>query len=69
MKLCDGVWTLSALNSNSFGPSVLVNLLLRKLRHVDKLNPEVAADFVTLNTCSSSGEAHFQHCYATLPLP
>lgn len=67
MKLCDRVWALSAFNCNSFGPSVLFDLLLREVKHVDKLKSDVV-DCITSNTCSSR-EAHFKHSYATLPVP
>lgn len=70
MKLGDGVWTFSAFNCNSFGPSVLFDLLLRELKHVNKLKPEVDADCVTPNTCSGVGGKHIlKRRYATLPSP
>lgn len=34
MKLCDGIWTVSTLQCNGSGSSVLVNLLLQQLASI-----------------------------------
>lgn len=64
MKLCDGVRTFSAFNCNSFGPSVLFNLLLQELKHVE-LKPGVVADCITSDTCSIAAAAG-KHIFNTV---